>query len=59
MESNHPSSLVIREAGFADVPAITRIFNDAIVNTTAVYFYDPVTEQKPGGVALGQAPLEG
>jgi L-amino acid N-acyltransferase len=45
MESTNPSSLVIREAGSADIPAITRIFNDAIVNTTAVYFYDPVTEK--------------
>ena len=45
MESTNPASLVIREAGSADIPAITGIFNDAIVNTTAVYFYDPVTEK--------------
>jgi L-amino acid N-acyltransferase YncA len=35
----------MREADIRDVPAITRIFNDAILNTTAVYFYEPVTEQ--------------
>jgi L-amino acid N-acyltransferase YncA len=45
MEPSTPSNLVVREAGLGDVPAITRIFNDAIVNTTAVYFYDPVTEK--------------
>jgi phosphinothricin acetyltransferase len=45
MELSTASNLVVRQAALADVPAITRIFNDAIVNTTAVYFYDPVTEK--------------
>jgi L-amino acid N-acyltransferase len=45
MEQNSPSSVVVRLADLGDVPAITRIFNDAIINTAAVYFYDPVTEK--------------
>lgn len=39
------TSIEIREAKPEDVPAITVIFNDAILNTTAVYFYDPVNEE--------------
>jgi L-amino acid N-acyltransferase len=38
------SEVFIREANAGDVPAIAEIFNDAILNTTAVYFYEPVTE---------------
>ncbi len=38
------ASIAIREAAVVDVGAITEIFNDAILNTTAVYFYDPVSE---------------
>lgn len=39
------AAIEIREALAADAPPITEIFNDAILNTTAVYFYDPVSEQ--------------
>ena len=35
----------VRPATLNDAPAILDIFNDAVVNTTAVYFYDPVTLQ--------------
>lgn len=35
----------VREAREEDIPAITEIFNDAILNTTAVYFYTPVSQK--------------
>lgn len=38
-------TIKVREAREEDIPAITEIFNDAILNTTAVYFYEPVSEQ--------------
>ena len=38
-------TIKVREARAEDIPAITEIFNDAILNTTAVYFYEPVSEQ--------------
>ncbi|MDX2007387.1 MAG: GNAT family N-acetyltransferase [Meiothermus sp.] len=38
-------TITVREATEEDVPALTEIFNDAILNTTAVYFYEPVTEE--------------
>ena len=55
--------MIIREARIEDVPAITRIFNDAIVNTTSVYFYEPVSEQSrrewlPGKFAAGWRVLD-
>jgi L-amino acid N-acyltransferase len=34
---------MIRPATVNDAPAILKIYNDAIINTTAVYSYDPVT----------------
>jgi L-amino acid N-acyltransferase len=33
----------IRKAVSHDIPAITEIYNDVILNTTAVYAYEPVT----------------
>lgn len=39
------AGIAIRKAKAGDVGAITGIFNDAILNTTAVYFYDPVSEE--------------
>jgi len=40
----HPASeLRIRPARQADVPDILDIFNEAIINTTAVYYYEPNT----------------
>ena len=33
----------IRQAQREDVPSILEIYNDAIINTTAVYSYEPVT----------------
>jgi L-amino acid N-acyltransferase len=36
----HPT---IRKAELEDVPAITEIYNDVVLNTTAVYAYQPFT----------------
>jgi L-amino acid N-acyltransferase len=33
----------VRHATLADAPALLEIYNDAILNTTAVYSFDPVT----------------
>jgi L-amino acid N-acyltransferase YncA len=40
---NMPQPLLIRAALPGDVPGILEIYNDAILNTTAVYTYDPLT----------------
>lgn len=37
------SKVAIRETQHGDITAITDIYNDAILNTTAVYSYEPVT----------------
>ncbi len=34
---------MIRKATVQDIPAITEIYNDVILNTTAVYAYEPFT----------------
>ncbi|MGE4319078.1 MAG: N-acetyltransferase family protein [Deferribacterales bacterium] len=34
---------MIREAELKDIPAILEIFNDAVLNTTAIYAYKPAT----------------
>ena len=36
-------SVLIREAGEADIPGILEIYNDAILHTTALYTYEPYT----------------
>lgn len=40
-----PQSSIIRKAQPADIPGILEIYNDAILNTTAVYTYDPLTTE--------------
>lgn len=40
-----PTSIVIRQATHNDLPQMLEIYNDVIVNTTAVYNYDPHTLQ--------------
>jgi L-amino acid N-acyltransferase YncA len=37
------ATIMIRKAEQADLPAILEIYNDAIINTTAVYAYEPQT----------------
>jgi L-amino acid N-acyltransferase YncA len=37
--------LFIREANISDLPQILNIYNDVILNTTAVYDYDPHTPE--------------
>ena len=36
------SKVAIRNAQYEDIAAITDIYNDAILNTTAVYSYEPI-----------------
>lgn len=36
-------NLIIRPANFSDLPAITEIYKDVILNTTSVYAYEPYT----------------
>ncbi|MBM3848381.1 MAG: N-acetyltransferase family protein [Verrucomicrobia bacterium] len=36
-----PTSFLIRPATAADLPSISRIYNDAVLNTTATYDYEP------------------
>lgn len=37
--------IVIRPAQIEDVDAIVDLYNDAILNTTALFIYDPVTKE--------------
>ena len=39
------SNIIIRVATHADIPQMLEIYNDVILNTTAVYNYDPHTLQ--------------
>jgi L-amino acid N-acyltransferase len=39
------NDLIIRKATEADIPGILEIYNDAILNTTALYTYEPFTGQ--------------
>jgi L-amino acid N-acyltransferase YncA len=39
------SQAIVRTAQPADIPGILEIYNDAILNTTAVYTYDPLTTE--------------
>jgi L-amino acid N-acyltransferase len=39
----HPEHISIRQALESDVPGILEIYNDAILNTTALYTYEPFT----------------
>lgn len=39
----HPEHISIRRARESDVPGILDIYNDAILNTTALYTYEPFT----------------
>ncbi len=46
MTTNHSSGkadILVREATAADLPGMLDIYNDVILNTTAVYNYDPHT----------------
>ena len=38
--------ILVEEAGAADLPAIMAILNDAIINTTAVWYHDARTPQQ-------------
>lgn len=38
-----PDSISIRQARESDIPGILEIYNDAILNTTALYTYEPFT----------------
>jgi phosphinothricin acetyltransferase len=38
-----PDNLSIRQARETDIPGILEIYNDAILNTTAIYTYEPFT----------------
>ncbi len=39
------NTCIIRPARSADVPGVLEIYNDAVLHTTAVYTYDPLTLQ--------------
>ena len=41
--SNPSSAVTVRRAGRADCPGILAIYNDAVLNTTASYDYEPRT----------------
>src|ERR671927_493580 len=47
MNTNNSSSIqgsiLIREAAYEDIPQMLEIYNEVILNTTAVYNYDPHT----------------
>ena len=41
--SSEQGSILIREAVYEDIPQMLEIYNEVILNTTAVYNYDPHT----------------
>jgi phosphinothricin acetyltransferase len=42
MPTDHaPQQILVRRATFADLPGILAIYNDAVLNTTASYDYEP------------------